>query len=127
MKKLAFLIIGKHQVGKSHFIREILKPKLGMGKEKRTKEINTCSIIVLLQTPKERGKNVEEVLKNYSDKTVIIIALRPEEVERAKNYLLKNQFEIREIYIEKNEESSSKEVKANLIRKEIEESCSKSK
>jgi hypothetical protein len=102
---------------------EILKPKLGLEKNQRTTKIGNCSIIVLSQTPKERNKNVKEVLENYYEKkNIIIMALRPEEVANAENFL-KDRFEIRKIYIESLKTEEDKEKKAIFIHKEIQQLC----
>ena len=79
MKK-AVIVIGKHGIGKSKTIREFLKPKLGISKNKHIFELKGKKGYILSQSfeeTKKTPKKIEEAIKKYCHYEYLVLAGRP--------------------------------------------------
>jgi hypothetical protein len=106
MKK-AVIAVGSHYVGKSKTINEYLKSKLGITKRARIFILNNQDGYILSQSFEEADRAVDDVINNYSEYDLLVLAARPahenpSSLEEAKKKLTKAGYRVSEVIINKN-------------------------
>jgi hypothetical protein len=76
MKK-AIIISGAHHTGKSKTIRQFLKPLLGIRESARKFILKGKYGYILSQSFEESGRNISEIIPQYKDYNLLVIASRP--------------------------------------------------
>jgi hypothetical protein len=75
MKK-AVIVVGKHYVGKSKTINKYVKPKLKIGVKDHVFTYKGRSGFILSQTFEEADRDIELIVRKYSDYDLLILAAR---------------------------------------------------
>ena len=123
-RKIAIIVVGEHEAGKSKTIRKYLKPMLGIGEDTHKFMLGDGRRgYILSQTFEERKESIEgltEKLKKYENYDVLILPVRPKEdkfsfYEKVRKVLTDFGFEVKEVKIEKEQKKSYYESKAGEI------------
>ncbi len=123
MKK-AIIVVGSHYVGKSKTIRQYLKPKLGIGRNKHKFSLNGIAGYILSQSFEEADRNLDKTIQRYNIYGLLVLAARPSNEKKSflkelKLKLHKAGFVVSEVLIERTDEESYYEHKASEILMEL--------
>lgn len=110
MPKNAVIVSGSHFAGKSHTLRDHLKPKLSMSKGQRNFTRNGLKGTIRTQSFEEAGwssKKLKELLKSLADFDLIVVATRPKSesgslFNQVYSELMELGFRVEEIVINNN-------------------------
>src|SRR6266498_1511242 len=76
--KIAVIVVGSHYSGKGRTLKQFVKPKLGIGSDKRKFNRNGVSGVVLVQTFEEADRDIQKAIARYAQYDLLILAARPE-------------------------------------------------
>ena len=127
MEKIAIVVVGEHNAGKSKTVNKYLKHKLNIEERVHKFSYEKCKGYILSQTREER-QDFENNISRYAVYDVFILAVRPVSEKKSlfkdtESKLKAMGFEIIVVEISKNQTEKYYENKANEIFAIVSKQC----